>query len=86
MIRDPLDLQDLRGLKETLDQQERKALQELRDLRATRALLDRLDPMDLLDPKVQREILETLGLPEPMVQMALRVVKARRGQQESRVQ
>jgi hypothetical protein len=70
-----LDLQELRGLKATLDQQEREALQELKALRATRALLDRLVPMDLLDPKAQREILETLGLPEPMVQQALTAVR-----------
>jgi hypothetical protein len=73
-----LDPQELQGLKATLDRQEREALQEIKALRATRALLDRLVPMDLLDPKVQREILETLGLPEPMVQQALTAVRDHR--------
>jgi hypothetical protein len=81
-----LDLQELRGLKATLDRQEREAIQELKALRATRALLDRLVPMDLLDPKVQREILETLGLPEPMVQQALTAARDQLDRKAPRVQ
>ena len=53
------------------------------DLLVLKATLDRLEPTDLLDPKVQREILETLGLPELTVRQALTAFK---GHPESRVQ